>query len=148
VILTTLYFAGAKNTNSWHARKEDLQCVTSLDILIVPSYSIAIAADGECLAYGGFSLGEPVGLGNFEFIANYFGGLSLSLRRGNKGVIFKGSTHSEASTPQWATIEDSTMELLTASSGVGSLSHDKVSPAYGGATTRNQPPLHAASRSL
>jgi hypothetical protein len=148
VILTTLYFTGAKNTNSWHARKEDLQRVTSLDILIVPSSSIAITADGECLAYGGFSLSEPVGLGNFEFIANYFGGLSLSPRRGNKGVVFKGSTHSGASTPQWATIKDSTMELLTASSGVGSLSHDKVSPTYGGAMTGNQPPLHAASRSL
>jgi hypothetical protein len=45
---------------------------------MVPSYVIAIAADGESLMCGEFSLGETVRLGNIEFIANYFGGLSLS----------------------------------------------------------------------
>jgi hypothetical protein len=39
---------------------------------------------------------EPVRLGNFEFITDYFGGLSLSPRRGNEGAIFVGLTHSGA----------------------------------------------------
>jgi hypothetical protein len=56
-------------------------------ILIVPSSSITIAADGDCL-------------GNFEFIADYFRGLSLSPRRSDEGKISLGSTHSGASTPQ------------------------------------------------
>jgi hypothetical protein len=98
VILTTLYLASAKNTDSWRARKGDLYRATPLDISMVPSSSITITADGERLACGGFSLSEPVGLGNFEFIADYFGGLRLSHRRGNEGAIFVGSTHSRAST--------------------------------------------------
>jgi hypothetical protein len=90
---------------------------------MVPPSSIAVAADGERLACGGFSLGKTVHLGNFEFIADYFGGLSVSPRRGNKGVTFVGLTHYGASTPQHATIEDSTEEFLIASSGEGSFSH-------------------------
>jgi hypothetical protein len=99
VILTTLYPIGAKNTESWCTSKGDLQRATPLVIPMVPSSSIAITADGEHLACGGFSLGKPVRLGNFEFIANYFDGLSLSPRGGNKGAIFVGSTCSGASTP-------------------------------------------------
>jgi hypothetical protein len=44
---------------------------------MVPSSTITVAADGERLTCGGFSLGVTVHLGNFEFIANYFSGLSL-----------------------------------------------------------------------
>jgi hypothetical protein len=76
---------------------------------MVPSSSIA---DGELLTCGGFSLDKPVRLGNFKFIADYFGGLSLSPWRGNDDTIFVGSTHSGASTPQRATMEDSTEEFL------------------------------------
>jgi hypothetical protein len=36
-ILTTLYVADAKNTNSWHARKGDLQRAFPLDISMVHS---------------------------------------------------------------------------------------------------------------
>jgi hypothetical protein len=78
---------------------------------MVPSSSIAITIDDERLACGGFSLGEPVCLGNFEFITEYFCGQSLSPMRGNEGAIFVGSTRSGASTPQRATIEDSTEEF-------------------------------------
>jgi hypothetical protein len=66
---------------------------------MVPSSSIAFTVDGERLTCSGFSLGKPIHLGNFEFIADYFGSLSLSPRRGNEGTIFVGSTHSGASTP-------------------------------------------------
>jgi hypothetical protein len=87
-----------KNTDSWCARKGDLQRATPLDILMVPSSSITITANCEHLACSGFSISEPIHLGNFEFIAIYFGGLSLSPRRGNKGAIFTGSTRSGVST--------------------------------------------------
>jgi hypothetical protein len=90
---------------------------------MVPSSSIAITTDGERLVYGGFSPGEPDCLGDFVIIADYFGGLTLSPRRGNKGAIFVGSTRSWVSTPQRAMIEDSTKELLTASSREGSFGH-------------------------
>jgi hypothetical protein len=75
---------------------------------VVTSSSIVVAADGEHLACGGFSLNEIIRLGNFDFIADYFGSLSLSPSRGDEGVAFMGSTHHGASTPQWAMIEDST----------------------------------------
>jgi hypothetical protein len=70
MILTTLYLASAKNTDSWRARKGDLQCAFSLDILMVSSSVLTAVADGDCLTCGGFSLGETVHLGNFEFIAD------------------------------------------------------------------------------
>jgi hypothetical protein len=123
VILTTLYLAGAKNTDSWHARKGDLQRSSLLDVPMVSSSSIAITADSERLACGEFSLGERVNLGNLEFITDYFGSLSLSPRRGNEGAIFVGSTRSKASTPQGALVEDSTEEFLPASSGERSFDH-------------------------
>jgi hypothetical protein len=61
---------------------------------MVPSSVITVAADGECLTCGGFFLGETIRLGSFEFIADYFDSLSLSLRRGDSGATFMGSTHS------------------------------------------------------
>jgi hypothetical protein len=88
VILTTLYLASAKNTDGWHARKGNLQRVFPIDVLIVPSSMITVTADGEHLTCDGFSLGETVCLGNFEFIANYFDVLSLSPRRGNADAAF------------------------------------------------------------
>jgi hypothetical protein len=63
-------------------------------VSMVLSSSIAIIADNEHLTWCGFSLGEPIHLGNFEFIADYFSGLSLSPRRGNERAVLMGSTHS------------------------------------------------------
>jgi hypothetical protein len=73
--------AGVENTESWHARKGDLQRAFPLDVSMVPSSTITITADGERLTCDGFSLGEPIHLGNFELITDYFGGLSLSPRQ-------------------------------------------------------------------
>jgi hypothetical protein len=110
---------GAENTDSWHARKEDLQRSFPLDVQMVHSSTITILADSERFACGGFSLGETVHLGSFEFIANYFGSLSLSPRRGDSGAAFMGSTCSGTPPPYWAMIEDFTEEFLTAWSGEG-----------------------------
>jgi hypothetical protein len=122
VILTTMYLANAKNTDSWHAGKGDLQRAFPLDVLMVPSYVITIAADGEHLTSGGLSLSKTVRHGNFKFITDYIDGLSLSPRRGDTGVAFMGSTHRGAPTPQRAIIENSTKEFLVMSSGEGSFS--------------------------
>jgi hypothetical protein len=100
--------------------KGDSQRAFPLDVPMVLSYAVIVAADGERLTCGGFSLGETVHLRNFEFITDYFGGLSLSPRRGDEGASFVGSTHNGASTAWWAMIEDSTEEFLTASSREGS----------------------------
>jgi hypothetical protein len=48
--------------------------------------AITVAANSERLMCGGFSLSEPVHLGNFEFIADYFGGLSLSPREATQAL--------------------------------------------------------------
>jgi hypothetical protein len=79
---------GAKNTDSWHARKGDLQRAFPLEVSMVPSSVITVTADGECLMCGGFSLSETVCLRNFDFIIDYFSGLSLSPRRGDSGTTF------------------------------------------------------------
>jgi hypothetical protein len=113
--------ARAENTDSWHARSGDLQCAFPLDIRTVPSSAINITADGECLTCVGFSFGETVRLGSFEFIADNFGGLSFSPRRGDLSVTFMGSTHSGTPSPRWAMIEDSIEEFLTVSSNEGGL---------------------------
>jgi hypothetical protein len=142
------------------------------EVLMVPSSSITIAANDERLTCGGFSRGEPVYLGIFELIIDYFSSLSLYPRRGNDGAVFVGSTRSGACTPQRAMIEDSPEEFLTASSRKGSFSHlsprrrstggpthphynsdmkgersghDDVSPADGGALAGNQLALGATS---
>jgi hypothetical protein len=77
---------------------------------MVPSSAIV---DGEHLTCGEFSVGKTVHLGNFKFIAEYFGSLSLSPMRGDEGAAFRGSTHSKASTPRQAMIEDSTEVFIT-----------------------------------
>jgi hypothetical protein len=51
---------------------------------MVPSSAITVSADGEHLTCGGFSLGETVHLGSFDFIADYFDGLNLSPRRATR----------------------------------------------------------------
>jgi hypothetical protein len=116
MILTTPFLAGAKNIDSWCARKGELQCAFPLDVPMVPTSVITVAADGERLSCGGFSLGESVCFWNFEFIADYFDGLTLSPKRSNSGTAFMGSTCRGASSPRWVMIEDSAKEFLTASS--------------------------------
>jgi hypothetical protein len=70
--------ASAENTDSWRARKGDLQHVFPLDVLMVPLSMLVVATGGERLLCGGFTLGETICFGCLEFITNRFGGLSLS----------------------------------------------------------------------
>jgi hypothetical protein len=118
-ILTTLILKVEK-TNSWCARKGDLQRAFPLNVLMILASAITVVADGECLTCSGFSLGKTVHLRNFEFIVDYFGGLSFSLRRGVEGATFMSSTRSRASTPRWAMTKESIEEFLTVSGREGS----------------------------
>jgi hypothetical protein len=104
---------------------------------MVPSSAIIIAADSKRLMCSGLSLCETVHLKNFEFIADYFGGLSHSPRWGDEGVALMGSSHSGASTPLWAMIEDSTKEFLMTSRGEGSFSHPSPRRRRGFAHSRH-----------
>jgi hypothetical protein len=110
---------GAKNTNSWCARKGDLQRDFPLDVPMVLSSVITVATDGERQMCGGLSLGETVHLGNFKFIADYFGGLSLSPMKDDIGAAFMRSTHSGTPSSRWAMIEDTVEEFLMVSSRKG-----------------------------
>jgi hypothetical protein len=88
---------------------------------MVPSSVLIVAYDGKHLACGGFYRDKTVCLRSFEFITDYFGGLSLSPRRGTSGIAFMGSVHSGTPSPRWAMIEDIAKEFLMASSGKGGL---------------------------
>jgi hypothetical protein len=46
------FLAGANNIDCWCSRKGDLQHDVSLDVPMVPSSSVAVAADGECFTCG------------------------------------------------------------------------------------------------
>jgi hypothetical protein len=97
--LNHLVLSSAKNTNSWHAMKEDLQRAFPLDILMVPSSALSIAADGERLSRGDFSLDETLCFGCLDFIADYFSGLGLSPRRDGSDVAAMVSNHSRPLSP-------------------------------------------------
>jgi hypothetical protein len=105
--------AVAKSTDSWHAEKGDLQRAFLLDVLMVPSSAFAVAADGERLSCGGFSLGETIRFESLEFITDRFDGGGW-LRRHRQGL-----------NPRWATIlaagpnRDSTEEFHMALDGEG-----------------------------
>jgi hypothetical protein len=100
---------------------------------MVPSFVITVPAYNKHLTCGSFFLGETIPLGSFEFIIDYFSGLSLSPRRGDSGAVFMGSTHSGTPPPLWqAMIEDSTEAFLMASRGEGAL----ASPLPGFAARR------------
>jgi hypothetical protein len=58
---------------------------------MVPSSVIIVATDGERLSCDGFCLGETIHLGNFEFITDYFNGLSLDMTR----ALIKSDTCSD-----------------------------------------------------
>jgi hypothetical protein len=96
-----------------------LQHAFPLNILMVPSSTLTVTVDGECLLCGGFSLSKTVHFGSIELIFDCFGGLSLSPWRDGLDATFMGSTRSGPPSPLWAMIGDSTEEFHMASSGEG-----------------------------
>jgi hypothetical protein len=86
---------------------------------MVTFLALAVAADSERLACDVFSLGETICFGSLEFIADRFGGLSLSPMRGGSGAAIMGSTHGGTPSPLWAMTGDSVEEFHTALDGEG-----------------------------
>jgi hypothetical protein len=99
-----------------------------MDVPMVHSLTLAITIDGEHLTCGGFSLGEKVHFGSLEFIADCYGGLSLSPKGSDSGTVLMGTTHSRSLSLR-AMIEEST-EFYTTSSREGA----SASPSPGGMT--------------
>jgi hypothetical protein len=75
--LTTLYLVGAKNTDSWHARKGDLQRAFPLDVLMVPSPKLSFVANGNNPTSVGLAPGSTIHFGSMEFTTDRLGCLSL-----------------------------------------------------------------------
>jgi hypothetical protein len=92
-----------------------------LDVPMVPLSVLIVTTDSECLTCEGFSLSESVHHVSFEFITNYFNGLSHSPRMCDSRATFMGSTRSGTPSRSRAMIEDSTEKFLTMSSGEGGL---------------------------
>jgi hypothetical protein len=111
--------AGAENTDSWRVRKEDSQRAFSLDVLMVPSSTLTIATDRECLSYGALSLSETIHFGSLQFIVDRFGGLSLSPMGEGSDAIVIGSACSGPPSPLRAMMGDSVEEVQMASDGEG-----------------------------
>jgi hypothetical protein len=67
---------------------------------MVPSSVLAIAADNERLSCGGFSLSKTIHFGILEFIANCFGGLSLSSMGDGLDAIIIGPARGRPPSPR------------------------------------------------
>jgi hypothetical protein len=100
-----------------------LQRAFPLDVLMVTSSTLVVFSNGKCLACGGFSCGKTVCFGSLEFIADYFGGLSLSSRGSNLDATLMCPTHGEPPSPLRAMIEDSTEEFHMDSSREEGFTH-------------------------
>jgi hypothetical protein len=78
---------------------------------MVPSSTLAVAADGQSLSCSGFSLGETIHFGSLEFIVDRFGGLSLYSSGDVLGTFVMDSARSGPPSPLWTTMGDSTEEF-------------------------------------
>jgi hypothetical protein len=67
---------------------------------MVPSSVLPVAVDDERLSCDVFSFDETIRFGSLEFIANRFGGLSLSSMWDNSGVAVMGPTHDRTPSPR------------------------------------------------
>jgi hypothetical protein len=78
---------------------------------MVPSFTLAIVADGERPSFNAFSLGETIHFGSLEFITDRFGGLSLSPPGDGSDATVMGSTHSRPPSPLRAMTGNSVEEF-------------------------------------
>jgi hypothetical protein len=96
-----------------------LQRAFPLDIPMVPSSALVIAADGERLSCDVFYLSETIHFGSLEFSTDHFGGLILFAMGDSSSAAVMGSTRVGPSSPLWAMTGDSVEEFHMASDGEG-----------------------------
>jgi hypothetical protein len=84
---------------------------------MVPSSALVVAADGERLSCDIFSLGDTIRFGSIEFIADRFGGLSLSCMGDGLDAAVMGITDGRPPSPLQANVGDYTKEFHTALDG-------------------------------
>jgi hypothetical protein len=110
-------FVGAKNTNSWHTKKGDLQLAFPRDVSMVPSPKLPFGANGNNPTSVGLALCSTIHFGSVEFIVDCLGRLSLYPQEWDSSDIFVGMAHNTS--PSLCTaLEDSSNEDR-ATSGTG-----------------------------
>jgi hypothetical protein len=80
---------------------------------------LTVATNDKCPTCNGFSLGKTICFRSLEFIADCFGGLSLSPKWSDLDVVFMGTTRS-GSQLLWSINVDSTEEFYMNSRDEGS----------------------------
>jgi hypothetical protein len=120
---------GAKNTDSWHTRKLDLQHTFPLDVPRVISLKHSFIANGDNLIGVSLTPGETIHFSSLEFTTDRHGCLSLSPYEGDSSTIFVGMVH--GGSPSLHTIlEDSSNEGGTASGARDSPRHHYAGPHH------------------
>jgi hypothetical protein len=117
--LTTLYLGGAKNTDSWHAKKGELQHAFPQAVPMVPS-KLSFITNSNNPTGVGLALGSTIHFSSLEFITNHFGHLSLYPQGMDSDAIFVGMICSRSPSPHIAPKESSGEVGATSSTG-GSL---------------------------
>jgi hypothetical protein len=95
-ILTTMYLVGAKNTNIWCVRKEDLQCASPLDVLMAPSPKLYFVANDNNSIDVYLAPGSTILFDSLEFTPDRIGCLTLSPLEWDSRTIFIGMAHSRS----------------------------------------------------
>jgi hypothetical protein len=86
--------AGVENTDSWRAKKGDLQHAFPLYVPMVTSPKLSFVANDNNLTDIGLALGETIHFSSLGFTANCLGHLSLPPYERDSSVIFIEMVHS------------------------------------------------------
>jgi hypothetical protein len=98
-ILTTLYLASAKNTDSWCGRKGGLQHTFPMDVLMVTSPKLSFIANSNNPTHIALAPGETIHFGILEFTTDHLGPLSLPPKEWDSSAIFIGMVHDGVTEP-------------------------------------------------
>jgi hypothetical protein len=107
--------AGVENTDSWHARKGELQRAFPLDVLMIPSPKLSFVANINNPTGASLAPGSTIHFGSLEFTVDRLSRLSLSPQEGDSSAIFIGMVHS--GTPSLHTTLEETSDEDGATSG-------------------------------